>query len=75
MSEIRSFKTAPPVGSDVPYKFIVYGDMGTSTAAHKTAKYALRDVLNGYKFIVHLGDLSYARGKVRILVKLCTLSL
>ena len=75
MSEIRSFKTAPPVGSDVPYKFIVYGDMGMSAAAHATAKYALRDVLDGYKFIVHLGDLSYARGKVRILVKLCTLSL
>ena len=62
MSEMRSFKTAPPVGSDVSYKFIVYGDMGMSEAAHATAKYALRDVLDGYEFIFHHGDISYARG-------------
>ena len=67
MSEIRSFKTAPPVGSNVSYKFIVYGDMGMSAAAHATAKYALRDVVdNGYEFIYHHGDISYARGYVRI---------
>ena len=50
MSEIRSFKTAPPIGSDLPYKFIVYGDMGMSAAAHATTKYALRDVSDGYEF-------------------------
>lgn len=65
MSEMRSFTTAPPVGSDVPFKFIVYGDMGMSTAAHDTAKYALRDVVeDGYEFILHHGDISYARGYV-----------
>ena len=66
MSEIRSFKTAPPIGSDLPYKFIVYGDMGMLAAAHATAKYALRDVSDGYEFIFHHGDISYARGYVRI---------
>ena len=48
------------------YKFIVYGDMGMSAAAHATAKYALRDVLDGYEFIFHHGDISYARGYVRM---------
>ncbi len=66
MSEIRSFKTAPPIGSEVSYKFIVYGDMGMSDAAHATAKYALKDVLDGYEFIFHHGDISYARGYVRM---------
>ena len=65
MSEIRSFKTAPPIGSDISYKFIVYGDMGMSDAAHATAKYALRDIQDGYEFIYHHGDISYARGYVR----------
>lgn len=63
---MRPFKTAPPVGSDVTYKFIVYGDMGLSDAAHTTAKYALRDAQNGYEFILHHGDISYARGYVRL---------
>jgi hypothetical protein len=44
MSEMRSFKTAPPVASNVSYKFIVYGDMGITGATHTTAKFALRDV-------------------------------
>ena len=62
---MRSFKTAPPIGSDVSYKFIVYGDMGLTDAAHATAKNALKDVLDGYEFILHNGDISYARGYVR----------
>ena len=66
MSETRSFKTAPPIGSDISYKFIVYGDMGMSDAAHATAKHALRDVQDGYEFIYHHGDISYARGFVRL---------
>ncbi len=65
MSEMRSFKTAPPVGSNVSYKFIVYGDMGITGATHTTAKFALRDVLDGYEFIIHNGDISYATGYVR----------
>jgi hypothetical protein len=67
MSAIRSFKTAPRLGSDVGFKFIVYGDHGVSPAAHTTAKYVLNDTLhNGYEFIFHNGDISYARGMVCI---------
>ena len=66
MSETRSFKTAPPIGSDISFKFIVYGDMGVTEAAHATAKYALRDVQNGYEFVCHIGDISYAQGYVRL---------
>ena len=65
MSSIRSFKTAPRIGSDVGFKFIVYGDHGISPAAHSTVKYVLDDVLhNGYEFIFHTGDISYSRGMV-----------
>ena len=64
MSSIRSFKTAPLTGPDVGFKFIVYGDHGTLPAAYNTAKYALNDIKNGYDFIFHNGDISYARGMV-----------
>ena len=65
MSAVRSFKTAPPVGSDVSYKFIAYGDMGLLPAAHSTAKYVAKDVQDAdYEFIFHNGDISYARGYV-----------
>ena len=64
MSTVRSFKTAPPVGSNMSYKFIAYGDMGLTSAAHSTAKYALKDVQDGYEFIFHNGDISYAQGWV-----------
>jgi hypothetical protein len=43
----------------------VYGDMGMTDAARATAKYALRDVLDGYEFVIHNGDISYAGGYVR----------
>ena len=63
---MRSFKTAPPIGSDVSYKFIVYGDMGLTPATRTTAKNALKDVLGGYEFIIQNGDISYATGYVRV---------
>ena len=64
MSTVRHFKTAPPVGADLSYKFIAYGDMGIDPPARSTAKYALKDVQDGYEFIFHNGDNSYARGQV-----------
>ena len=64
MSTLKSFKTAPAVGSDVSFKFIAYGDMGTTPPAHSTAKHALKDVQDGYEFIFHNGDISYAKGLV-----------
>ena len=69
MSSIRLFKTAPHVGPDVGFKFIVYGDHGILPAAHSTAKYVLNDVKNGYEFIFHNGDISYARGMVKFFIK------
>ncbi|XP_028398473.1 nucleotide pyrophosphatase/phosphodiesterase-like [Dendronephthya gigantea] len=62
MSPVRSFKTAPQIGPDVDFKFIVYGDHGILPAADSTAKNVLKDVQNGYEFIFHNGDISYARG-------------
>jgi hypothetical protein len=69
MSSIKSFKTAPLTGPDVGFKFIVYGDHGILPAAYSTAKYVLNDVKNGYEFIFHNGDISYARGMVSFSVK------
>ena len=66
MSSIRSFKTAPEIGPDVGFKFIVYGDHGTLSAACTTAKYVLNDIKNGYEFIFHNGDISYARSMVSL---------
>jgi hypothetical protein len=67
MSSIRSFKTAPPTGPDVAFKFIVYGDQGVFPAAYSTAKHVLEDVTKkGYEFVFHNGDISYARGMVSI---------
>ena len=68
MSSIRSFKTAPHIGPDVGFKFIVYGDHGILPAAYSTAKYVLNDVKNGYEFIFHNGDISYATGMVSTFV-------
>lgn len=68
MSTIRSFKTAPRVGPDAPFKFIVFGDHGTSSAAQITTKYVTRDIQHkGYELIFHLGDISYSMGMVSIL--------
>ena len=76
MSAVRSFKTAPPVGSDVSFKFIAYGDMGVYPGSRTTAKYVSKDVQDGYEFIFHNGDISYARGMVRrkscTFLKFCT---
>ena len=64
MSSIRSFKTAPRIGPNAGFKFIVYGDHGIRPPSHSTAKYVLNDVKNGYEFIFHNGDISYATGEV-----------
>ena len=65
MSDIRPFKTAPPVGSENSFKFIAYGDLGLRPDANNTAKYVTKDVKeSGYELIFHNGDISYARGYV-----------
>ncbi|EDO31661.1 predicted protein, partial [Nematostella vectensis] len=65
MSAVRSFHTAPIPGPDVPFKFVVYGDMGVSAPPGSvvTARLALQEVIaNKAAFIFHVGDISYARG-------------
>ena len=68
MSPILSFITPIPAGSPIPYKFITYGDMGIApypegvTTAHLVTNNIKDD--SNYRFILHHGDLSYARGLV-----------
>ena len=66
MSLIYNFTSAPPLGPNVSFKFIAYGDMGVTPkpGAYATAQYALEEVKNGSRFVVHIGDVSYARGQV-----------
>ncbi len=71
MSPVSNFTTAPIVGSQKPFKFIVYGDMGVSSfpRAKETAELMLKEYReNDVKFIFHNGDISYARGQVRYFI-------
>ncbi|KAF0698960.1 Aste57867_10451 [Aphanomyces stellatus] len=64
-SAIYSFQSRPPVDSTAPVKFIAYGDMGVDNApaAWSTAMRVYQDVRDGYDaFLLHFGDVSYARG-------------
>ena len=60
----RSF-SAPRTVGDAPYSFAIFGDMGISQAAHDTVQSmaAQKDEL---EFVVHIGDISYARGNEAI---------
>ena len=67
MSPVLNFSTPIPSGSDKPFKFIVYGDMGVSTfpRAERTAQLMLHEYHdNNAQFIFHNGDISYAEGQV-----------
>ena len=67
MSPVLNFTTSFQYGSEEPFKFIVYGDMGVSTfpRADQTAKLMLQEYhKNDIKFIFHNGDISYAEGEV-----------
>ncbi|KAF0752973.1 hypothetical protein AaE_005851 [Aphanomyces astaci] len=51
---------------DATVKWIAYGDMGvdSSPAAASTALHVSQDILRGYNsFLLHFGDISYARGR------------
>ena len=66
MSPVYNFTTPLKGGDRTPFKFISYGDMGTSIYAAQTAKYVRQEINeNDIKFIYHAGDISYARGYVR----------
>ena len=61
-SEVMSFRTPPPPGSDGPFSFIIYGDMDITRNSEEMVTSALRDVDRGTSFVLHIGDLSYATG-------------
>lgn len=67
MSKMKTFKTAPIPNANESFKFLVYGDMGVSPSprAEATAKHCMDEVNNNNaSFVVHIGDISYARGYV-----------
>ncbi|DAZ94411.1 TPA: LOW QUALITY PROTEIN: hypothetical protein N0F65_003440 [Lagenidium giganteum] len=65
-SQIQSF-VSPPARTAKNAKFIAYADMGVdgSPAAQSTAMRVYHEVVaNGYEsFLLHFGDISYARGE------------
>ena len=68
MSAVHKFRSAPITDPDASFSFVVYGDMGNSAVpgARDTAKYMIAEAMNGSSFVVHVGDISYARGYVSI---------
>ncbi|RHY82492.1 hypothetical protein DYB35_001464 [Aphanomyces astaci] len=66
---VRSGTSSTYSASDIPdatVKWIAYGDMGvdSSPAATSTALHVSQDILRGYNsFLLHFGDISYARGR------------
>jgi len=67
-SDVHSFTTAPTVNPDYSFKFVVYADMGVGggASAQSTAKAAAKQVAQGAEFVIHSGDISYARGAAYI---------
>ena len=64
-SKEKSFLSPLPRGTPQPFKFVTYGDMGTSKppGGQATAKLVHKEVAeNGISLILHVGDLSYSMG-------------
>ena len=74
---MHKFRSAPLTDPDASFSFVVYGDMGVSAVpgAHDTAKYMVKEAMNGSSFVFHVGDISYARGIVStfhtVFIKVC----
>ncbi|TDH70663.1 hypothetical protein CCR75_004981 [Bremia lactucae] len=67
-SSVYSFVSRPDV-SVKSAKFIAYADMGVNSApaATSTAVRSFQEVMDGYdSFLLHFGDISYARGHAHI---------
>ena len=61
----QSFMSMIKPGSDVPFKFVAYGDMDMSLppGSFTTAALVKKDIIeNGVSMVLHVGDLSYAVG-------------
>ena len=76
-SDSFSFTSAPPVGDEAPFSYLVYGDQGCPSVGWGnggkwTAAMTAREVLHPQdknlpiRAIHHFGDLSYARGAAHI---------
>ncbi|BDA43217.1 probable inactive purple acid phosphatase 27 [Coccomyxa sp. Obi] len=71
---VRSFRAAAKPAPDAGFTFIVYGDMGESDhkaakspGAEDTAENVKQEVFDrGADMVLHMGDISYANGEVRI---------
>jgi hypothetical protein len=64
-SKEKTFVSSLPPGTPQPFKFVTYGDMGTSRppGGQATAELVHREVEeNGVALILHVGDLSYSMG-------------
>ena len=64
-SKEKSFISPLPPGTPQPFKFVAYGDMGTSKppGGQTTAELVHKEVReNGVVLILHVGDLSYSMG-------------
>jgi len=63
MSKVHSFTSPLPAGQGDETRFIVYADMGVGLNAASVGVGAAKDVRAGYNhFLLHAGDISYARG-------------
>ncbi|GAB9466860.1 Calcineurin-like phosphoesterase [Globisporangium polare] len=66
-SHTRSFRSKPKTGAQETANFIAYADMGVdgAPAAQSTAARVFVDVAGGGydSFLLHFGDISYARGE------------
>ena len=70
MSQVANFTTPMVAGDKTPFNFIVYGDMGLEPFPEgiETAKLVRQEIDDhDVRFVYHHGDISYARGYVRIL--------
>lgn len=58
------FRTAPPKGSHAPFRFLVWGDSGSGTAAQLDVarQIALRHRSDPFNFALHTGDVVYPDG-------------
>ena len=64
-SSEQNFTSAIEPGSDIPFKFVMYGDMDTTLppGSITTAALVKKEIEeNGVTMLIHIGDLSYAIG-------------
>jgi hypothetical protein len=61
-----SFKTAPPVGSQAPFRFVAWGDAGTGTSTQIRLSQRLEELEPRPDFALILGDIIYPAGEAAL---------